>query len=99
MFSCQAEDGIRDADVTGVQTWCSSDLKRIGPNDTIQIGVIGPGGSKVGFHQGRSDAEGISRKPGVKCIAVCDIDRMHRDERSEERRVGKECRSRWSPYH
>src|SRR3989441_2176274 len=22
-----------------------------------------------------------------------------RDERSEERRVGKECRSRWSPYH
>ena len=27
----------------------------------------------------------------------------HRDEewppRSEERRVGKECRSRWSPYH
>src|SRR3989449_9118928 len=27
---------------------------------------------------------------------------IHRDlkpERSEERRVGKECRSRWSPYH
>src|SRR3712207_6873924 len=23
----------------------------------------------------------------------------HRVERSEERRVGKECRSRWSPYH
>ena len=22
-----------------------------------------------------------------------------RDYRSEERRVGKECRSRWSPYH
>src|SRR3989454_12537900 len=22
-----------------------------------------------------------------------------RDQRSEERRVGKECRSRWSPYH
>ena len=22
-----------------------------------------------------------------------------RDWRSEERRVGKECRSRWSPYH
>ena len=22
-----------------------------------------------------------------------------RIERSEERRVGKECRSRWSPYH
>src|SRR5207248_11612997 len=23
----------------------------------------------------------------------------HQTERSEERRVGKECRSRWSPYH
>ena len=22
-----------------------------------------------------------------------------REQRSEERRVGKECRSRWSPYH
>ena len=22
-----------------------------------------------------------------------------KDDRSEERRVGKECRSRWSPYH
>ena len=22
-----------------------------------------------------------------------------KDARSEERRVGKECRSRWSPYH
>ena len=25
--------------------------------------------------------------------------RIVRAERSEERRVGKECRSRWSPYH
>src|ERR1043165_3609664 len=24
---------------------------------------------------------------------------MRHNERSEERRVGKECRSRWSPYH
>ena len=24
---------------------------------------------------------------------------FHADGRSEERRVGKECRSRWSPYH
>nr|WP_218588220.1 hypothetical protein [Enterococcus faecium] len=24
---------------------------------------------------------------------------MCRHDRSEERRVGKECRSRWSPYH
>ena len=25
--------------------------------------------------------------------------RLNVSERSEERRVGKECRSRWSPYH
>src|SRR3712207_3778239 len=25
--------------------------------------------------------------------------RQHLFQRSEERRVGKECRSRWSPYH
>ena len=24
---------------------------------------------------------------------------LGKDDRSEERRVGKECRSRWSPYH
>ena len=24
---------------------------------------------------------------------------LHNRSRSEERRVGKECRSRWSPYH
>ena len=24
---------------------------------------------------------------------------VHTEIRSEERRVGKECRSRWSPYH
>ena len=27
-----------------------------------------------------------------------DVNSIMRD-RSEERRVGKECRSRWSPYH
>src|SRR2546423_14956676 len=27
------------------------------------------------------------------------ISRPSRESRSEERRVGKECRSRWSPYH
>ena len=27
------------------------------------------------------------------------VDKTYEDLRSEERRVGKECRSRWSPYH
>src|SRR5271169_4782970 len=29
----------------------------------------------------------------------CTETRRGRERRSEERRVGKECRSRWSPYH
>ena len=29
-------------------------------------------------------------------VAILDIEML---TRSEERRVGKECRSRWSPYH
>src|SRR2546426_12697950 len=32
--------------------------------------------------------------------AASDLDAINKEiERSEERRVGKECRSRWSPYH
>ena len=36
-----------------------------------------------------------------KCVAtVCEFQTASEDtKRSEERRVGKECRSRWSPYH
>ena len=30
---------------------------------------------------------------------VVDPELSQKDRRSEERRVGKECRSRWSPYH
>ena len=33
---------------------------------------------------------------GVMCAVA---DHKLSSERSEERRVGKECRSRWSPYH
>ena len=34
---------------------------------------------------------GDNQKRGVKVTVL--------EDRSEERRVGKECRSRWSPYH
>ena len=38
-----------------------------------------------------------------QCLKVKNIDGVYiatdSSERSEERRVGKECRSRWSPYH
>ena len=39
-----------------------------------------------------------SREPGGSKIAE-KIREVILDVRSEERRVGKECRSRWSPYH
>ena len=32
-------------------------------------------------------------------VAPTDLSVLITGERSEERRVGKECRSRWSPYH
>ena len=32
-------------------------------------------------------------------ITIKARDEKHGGKRSEERRVGKECRSRWSPYH
>ena len=41
------------------------------------------------FAAGRAAADVLNWKQRLQ-IAV---------DRSEERRVGKECRSRWSPYH
>ena len=31
--------------------------------------------------------------------SIEEAEKITKDARSEERRVGKECRSRWSPYH
>ena len=35
----------------------------------------------------------------INGIRTGDFKKLYNPERSEERRVGKECRSRWSPYH
>ena len=35
----------------------------------------------------------------VPTFAETEVDSTTVSSRSEERRVGKECRSRWSPYH
>ena len=32
-------------------------------------------------------------------VTAFEIEEVEGADRSEERRVGKECRSRWSPYH
>src|SRR3712207_6710069 len=36
---------------------------------------------------------------GVSAANVLAVEELRRMARSEERRVGEECRSRWSPYH
>ena len=41
--------------------------------------------------------EGLSAEDLLK--ALTPLEELRRETRSEERRVGKECRSRWSPYH
>src|SRR5947209_18024670 len=63
----QAEDGIRDIGVTGVQTCALPISGRLAGFEVPQV------------DSGRSAA--------------------HPQNRSEERRVGKECRFRWSPSH
>ena len=39
------------------------------------------------------------RSGNVTRSMFAEISHRHASSRSEERRVGKECRSRWSPYH
>src|SRR5882757_11356489 len=46
----------------------------------------------------KSQIEGKPPDQALPLLVGKYLSRSHRD-RSEERRVGKECRSRWSPYH
>ena len=50
----------------------------------------------------RTQINTIRNEKGEITTDTTEIHRIIRDyykQRSEERRVGKECRSRWSPYH
>src|SRR2546422_11096364 len=57
----------------------------------------------VDFHRLRARLDGLSSR--TRRLESDEEDRVPvvrqaaREVRSEERRVGKECRSRWSPYH
>src|SRR3712207_8317835 len=82
-FFFQAEDGIRDIGVTGVQT-CALPICPA----TAGGGVRRPGTPS------RFTVRLSGARPGCRA-ATLPLDEF----RSEERRVGKECRSRWSPYH
>src|SRR3989442_14920491 len=70
----------------------------------------GAGASHVGYSEfleevrsNRIKSATIQESPGgTEIVATTNDDRKVRTTatyRSEERRVGKECRSRWSPYH
>src|SRR5690554_7736023 len=97
VFFFQAEDGIRDADVTGVQT-CALPISAVVKHPP---GVQRP--ARVNSHvsprpvDGRAGVEGDDVERAVVVAFVVPVGGLLK--RSEERRVGKECRSRWSPYH
>src|SRR5687768_18244484 len=83
-FFFQAEDGIRDVAVTGVQT-CALPIFTRGLAALLLLAGCGPATPPVAATP-PPVATPAPLPPGVI------------EERSEERRVGKECRSRWSPY-
>src|SRR5438445_4975831 len=88
-FFFQAEDGIPDIGVTGVQT-CAL------PISHIQFPCRSLRAKKTQCCFPQEDLR-CSYSPNRK--ANGDQRQRSRSPRSEERRVGKECRSRWSPYH
>src|SRR2546421_9518115 len=69
---------------------CSSDLLAALVGDVMDTSRIVAGTFTYRF--GDVDLGALVRD-SVATVALA------QDERSEERRVGKECRSRWSPYH
>src|SRR2546430_7974218 len=97
VFFFQAEDGIRDLTVTGVQT-CALPICVAERRDAMFAG------EKINVTERRAVLHVALRAPQGEHIEVDGEDvvpEVHEvlDRRSEERRVGKECRSRWSPYH
>src|SRR3712207_8236232 len=110
MLCLQAEDGIRDIGVTGVQT-CAlpispnalgfldapDRLTNFFEGRALQVFLKPTGFGMRVFGRGAGVVFGIlKRVTGIDLLQ--DLSTFFR-ARSEERRVGKECRSRWSPYH
>src|SRR3989449_6171398 len=77
---------------------CSSDL--FGASDVFALMLAGMAAAGlVGFMLGFLLARYRSIFFGLLSLAVSMILYGLLVKRSEERRVGKECRSRWAPYH
>src|SRR5690606_39779875 len=81
-FFFQAEDGIRDFHVTGVQTCALPIWRRSWRSFMPPFSRR----TRAAWHKATRAEPGCPR-PGSRAC------------RSEERRVGKECRFRWSPDH
>src|SRR5438093_8172418 len=90
-FFFQAEDGIRDWSVTGVQTCALPIFADVGVvREGLLTNFIGWGKRRVGPKI--VDYAERLRKIGENQDGQAEL-------RSEERRVGKECRSRWAPWY
>src|SRR2546430_10187888 len=94
VFFFQAEDGIRDLTVTGVQT-CALPISGDNQPDLFSY-TTGRSESDV---QVRATPPNLSSAEQCRKVASPLHASSPQENRSEERRVGKECRSRWSPYH
>src|SRR2546425_7730892 len=94
-FFFQAEDGIRDKLVTGVQT-CALPISGSRALRVAWMYQDSPFGAELyrGFAERVKDAN-----LPIEAVAAERFRVGETDYRSEERRVGKEGRSRWSPYH
>src|SRR5690606_40172032 len=95
-FFFQAEDGIRDFHVTGVQT-CALPIYR-GYKTPYEIALMRQ--AQVHAVRGHRAAEAAFRAGASEFdihMAYCRAVGQDANERSEERRVGKECGWRWSP--
>src|SRR2546425_6645350 len=88
-FFFQAEDGIRDKLVTGVQTCALPICSWLNLTSVEPTVIVSPLLNLARF----------TRLPFTSSPFVDPRSTIQYDARSEERRVGKECRSRWSPYH
>src|SRR5690606_40978443 len=88
-FFFQAEDGIRDFHVTGVQT-CALPI--------YALRSLALSGGWVSARCSRSMRATASRTSARVSADPRSAARAAVPSRSEERRVGKECRSRWAPY-
>src|SRR5438105_11744499 len=93
-FFFQAEDGIRDPLVTGVQTCALPILTGRIVFAQFKSALSTPPASQTILPVTPPKIEGV--RPDY--ILLPSADRIL-SARSEERRVGKECRSRWSTEH